>query len=210
VISVPARGRLVLRAPNGRSAELRALSDAPVTDLGVIPVLASQRARAIGEGTAELPTERGVVFVPARLHRNGLELHVTGPVRPLQRRTDVRAPIELPLHGTATGAHRAGLLGLVQRTELVGRTVDLSGGGLRARLEPSELADAARELYVELDGSGPRPVGAVLQVVALRSGLLQARFLIIAPADREYLVRRILALQPAERPARRRDRPADA
>jgi hypothetical protein len=202
VLSVPARGRLVLRASNGRRAELRSLSEAPITDLGVIPVLASQLALAIGEGTAELPTERGVVYVPAQLHRDGrLELTVTEPVRPLQRRADGRCRIELPLRGTAAGSHRVGLLGLVQRTELAGRTVDVSAGGLCARLEPSELAGDVAELYVELDGDGPRPIGAVLAAVALRSGLLRARFTVLAAADCEYLARRTSALERTGSPS---------
>ena len=202
MISVPARGRLVLRAANGRSAELRALSAAPITDRGVIPVLASQLALAIGEGTAELPTEHGLVCVPARLHAGGrLELSVSEPLRPLQRRADVRARMDLPLRGTAsTRTGRGGLFGLVQRTEFVGRTLDVSAGGLRARLEPSELTDDAHEFYVELDGSGPRPVGAVLEAVALRSGLLQARFVVISAADREYLVRRVFEVRRSAEP----------
>jgi hypothetical protein len=210
VISVPARGRLVLRSSNGRSAELRALSAAPITDLGVIPVLASQVALAIGEGTVELPTEHGLVRVPARLHADGLlELSVTGPLRPLQRRADIRAEIEFPLRGTAsTRSSHAGVLGLVQRTEFAGRTIDVSAGGLRARLEPSELTDDAHEFYVELDGCGPRPVGAVLEAVKLRSGLLQARFVVITAADREYLVRRVHEARRAELSARRLEVPS--
>jgi len=201
VISVPARGRLVLRAANGRSAELRALSAAPITDLGVIPVLASQVALAIGEGTAELPTERGLVRVPARLHADGrLELSVSEPLRPLQRRADVRAGIDLPLRGTASTRTGRGLFGLVQRTEFAGRTLDVSAGGLRARLEPSELTDDAHEFYVELDGAGPRPVGAVLEAVALRSGVLQAKFVVISAADREYLVRRVFEVRRSAEP----------
>jgi hypothetical protein len=203
VLSVPARGRLVLRGSNGDSAELRALADAPITDLGVIPVLASHAALAIGEGVTELPTVRGVVCVPARLHRDGrLELSVRAPLRPLQRRIDLRGPMELAMRGTlTTRSGRAGLFGLTQRTEFAGGTVDVSAGGLRARLEPSDLPSDAHEFYVELDGSGARPIGAVLEAVALRSGVLQARFVVIAASDREYLVRRLFELERAVRAA---------
>jgi hypothetical protein len=190
---------LVLRASTGRSAELRALADAPIVDLGVVPVLASPAAMAIGEGVVELPTTRGVVCVPARLCPDGrLELSVRVPLRPVQRRLDVRGPIRVPVRGTVTARSR-GLLGLVDRTEVAGETVDVSAGGLRARLQPARLPAEAHELYVELDGSGARPIGAVLELVALRSGLLQARFAVIAAADREYLVHRVFELERAAR-----------
>jgi hypothetical protein len=207
---------VLLRASNGRGAWLRVLADAEVADLSTIPVLAVQAALAIGEGIAELPTELGVVCVPARLHPDGrLELRVAGPLRPLQRRVDVRGRLQLPLRGTAAPAHRTGLLGLVQRTEFTGRTVDVSAGGLRARLDPPGVPEDAQDFYAVLDGSGQRPVTAVLEAVALRSGLLQARFSIVGAADREHLVHQVFDVQRSELAARRRsddlrDRPSVA
>jgi hypothetical protein len=211
MVCVPARARVLLRGANGRGAWLRALADGEVVDRGTIPVLAPQAALAIGEGVAELPTELGVVCVPARLHADGrLELRVAAPLRPLQRRVDVRGRLQLPLQGTASPARRpGGLLGMVQRTEFSGRTVDVSAGGLRAWLDAPGLPEDARDLYTVLDASGTRPVSAVLETVALRSGLLQARFTIVGAADREHLVRQVFEGQRAELAARRRQSTVD-
>ncbi len=135
----------------------------------------------------------------------------------MQRRDDVRGVVDLPLRGTATsGPAVGGLRGELPGVALHGHTVDISAGGLRAEVQLDaagggmhELPEGLRDLFVELDSAGARPIGAVLRVVRLRSGLLGARFLIISPADRDYVASLVFAQQRAIL-ANRREAPATA
>jgi hypothetical protein len=202
MVTVPSGSRLILTASDGRSLELLSLSDTPVADRSVLPVLALPGAFLVEMGSAELPTEEGLVQVQARLDRNEglLELSVPRPPRPAQRRAHARGDMTLEIRGTATAGRKPEGTGvtdaLMPRVAFHGRTEDISTGGLRARLAMdtagSQVPQHLREMYVELELGGARPAGTVLRVVSLRSDLLQAQFVFISPSDREYLAQRLL------------------
>jgi hypothetical protein len=218
MVSVPTGSRLVLRIPDGRSVEALALSTASLTSTCVLPVLPAPDALEVERGIAEIPTGQGLVRLAARLDSGAglLTLEVPSMVQPVQRRAHARADIDLPVSGTAaagplpggvTGWAHGGFGSAPPRIPFSGRTLDLSAGGMRARvaLEGPDLAlaTALQELYVELDLAGPKPAAVILRVVSLRSDVLRARFVFVAPSDQRDLdayLRRPAPAKPEERP----------
>src|SRR5712691_4805258 len=99
MLSVPAGARLVLRAADGRRAEMRSLATVPLADGCLVPVLVASGAFGAGEGLAEVPTDRGLLLLPARLAEASGRLEVSLPpaLHPMQRRDDVRGAVDLPL-----------------------------------------------------------------------------------------------------------------
>ena len=211
VVTVPMGSRLVLRTADGRHAELRVLSTVAVADLAVLPVMVLSTAFGLEGGVLELPTDRGVLQVAARLLNDEGWLEVRLPVatEPVQRRGDVRRRLQLPLEGTATaGPVAAGVRGLPPSVVFSGQTIDISAGGMRAHLDELGSMKNLREFYVELDTTSARPIRAVVEVVALRSGLLHGKFVVITTSDREYLVRRIFEAERADARLRSAERAA--
>lgn len=193
MICVPGGSRLVLRTGDGRRIEALTLVTTKVEDQGRIPVLAAPDSGAFETGTAEVPTEAGLVLVSARLlSRDGLlELNMPIDPRPIQRRAHARDDRALELHGVAVARPLPGGHTLGPPVSFRGLTRDISTGGLGALVEMetagARLPSQFSELFVELDLGGPRPAGVVMQVVSMRSDLLRARFVYLSPADRAHL-----------------------
>jgi hypothetical protein len=229
---VAAGSRVLYRTVNGTRV-LRTLRDVSLDlESGVawfIPVVGDVTALALGPGTADLPTSDGVlqaqVVVEGQGGRLGLRPMGTSGRPPLQRRGDVRSELALPIRaallpdGPLT-TRPAPFTGADSRpAELLGTTINASGGGLSARVEGPLLDAVIRDgtpggrralrpgarLYAELelpDGRGP--AAAVLVAVLQRGALVRAKFHDIAPADRERLVRLVFARHRADLRERRR------
>jgi hypothetical protein len=202
---IDAGSRLVLQTARG-PVPLRALADVRLTGRWTIPVLAPLRALADGDGVLEASTPWGVLSVPAhvRLADGVLELCPGAAEVPVlrQRRNDVRGRVGLRLRATGADvvARRA------FRDEVVeGVTLDVSAGGLGIDLHPrSGPTPYGSRLYVELSLPEHRLLPAVLGVVALSDRRLHGRFVDIAPADREHLVRLVFVEQRRELATRSR------
>jgi PilZ domain len=201
---IPAGSRLSWHTAAGR-VPLRALAEVELTGHWAVPVLAPLRALGGGDGVLEVATATGPVSVAAHLRiRDGvLELCPGTAATPVlrQRRLDVRGGLALPLRATAADAtaQRALSDGVVE-----GVTLDVSAGGLGADLHPrSGLALYGSRLYLELTLPEGRLVPSVLAVVELSDRTLHGRFVDIAPADREHLVKLVFTEQRRELAARR-------
>lgn len=209
--------RLALRLGD-RLVQLRALADVDLDGDWQVPVLALVPGVQDATGDVEVVTGDGVVTLCGRLVHDdgGLVLRPGGSVVPLpgqrpeqhveeQRREDVRGGVELPV--------RAAVLDPRTRSDLAdlafdGATVDVSAGGLR--LDPGD--DSAKDLpagarlFVEVELPDDRLVPAVLGLVAPGTDAVHGRFVDIAAADRERLVRLVFAEQRRLLAARRRAR----
>jgi hypothetical protein len=204
---IAAGSRLVLRTAAG-PVPLRALAEVELTGLWSMPVLAPLRALADGDGVLEAATDAGTVSTAAHLRmRDGvLELRPGTADAPalLQRRNDVRGRLSLPLRATAAdaAAQRAFSDGVVE-----GVTLDVSAGGLGVDLHPrSGTTPYGSRLYLELSLPDHRLVPSVVSVVELSDRKLHGRFVDIAPADREQLVRLVFIEQRRRLAARGRAR----
>jgi hypothetical protein len=229
---VAAGSRVLYRTVKGTRV-LRTLRDVSLDlDAGVawfIPVVGDVSALALGPGTADLPTSDGVLQaqVVVEGQGGGLGLRPIGDSGrpPVQRRGDMRSALTVPVRaallpdGPLT-SRPAPFTGVDSRdAEILGTTINASGGGLSARVEGPLLDAVIRDgtpggrralgagsrLYAELDlPDGRGPAAAVLVVVLQRGPLLRARFHDIAPADRERLVRIVFARHRADLRERRR------
>jgi hypothetical protein len=204
---IAAGSRLVLRTAAG-PVPLRALAEVELTGLWSMPVLAPLRALADGDGVLEAATDAGTLSTAAHLRmRDGvLELRPGTADAPalLQRRNDVRGRLSLPLRATAAdaAAQRAFSDGVVE-----GVTLDVSAGGLGVDLHPrSGTTPYGSRLYLELSLPDHRLVPSVVSVVELSDRKLHGRFVDIAPADREQLVRLVFIEQRRRLAARGRAR----
>jgi hypothetical protein len=217
---VAAGSRVLLRTAKGAHA-LRTLRDVAVDpESGVawfLPVVADVGALALGPGTADLPTPDGILQVQVTLEGQGGRLGlrpVALPDRPpLQRRGDVRSSVSVPVRGSVLPdgpltSRPASLTGDgARRADLMGVTLDASGGGIAATVAGHAVDAVVNDgpggrrplsvgtrLYVEFDLPDDRgPVSAVAVVVLQRGPLLRARFQDITTADRERLVRLVFA-----------------
>lgn len=201
-------GRLVLTA-GGRSVGLRVLRETVLADTWEIPVLADVAALEHPSGEVELRFADGVRRVPAHLTVLGglLVLRAGRPEdgeAPLlrQRRDDVRGRLPLPVRGAVLGQHAPG----PGTGAFSGVTVTVSAGGVAVAVPQPDLprlpAGAATFLELELpDGS---VVPSVIHVVEHGEECLRGRFVDIAAADRERLVRLIFAEERKNLAARSR------
>lgn len=182
--------RLTLFAGDGRRIALRTLRSVELEDGACVEVLCAAAAdgRQL-QGALEAVTPTGVLCAPAVLATSagGGLLTVTGAVQRLQRRQHVRAPAQLPWYGSDAAGRR-----------LAGVTLDVSAGGLRAdcrAVDPAAFDGAMLGVRLQLPG---RLVEAVLEVVSATDEQVQGRFVDIAPADREQLVRLVFERLRAE------------
>jgi len=201
-----ARGsRLVLRTGSG-PVPLRTLAEVRLVGRWAVPVLAPHRALGDGDGVLEAATPAGALSLAAHLRlRDGvLELCPGSTDAPAlrQRRQDVRGRLSLPLRATAAdaAAQRVFSDGVVE-----GVTLDVSAGGVGVDLHPrSGSTPYGSRLYLELSLPDHRLVPAVLSVVELSDRKLHGRFVDIAAADREHLVRLVFVEQRRALAERRR------
>jgi len=196
--TVPARSRLVLCTGAG-DVPLRSLREVELVPGWAIPVIGPAMVLGHGDGRLQLATDAGLVELDAHLVASDGQLVLRagkaapgGAVVVQQRRADVREGLELGLRGAALDA-----LGHDALTEAAidGSTVSVSAGGLQARVEATLDAPAGARLYLELELPGGQLVPCVVSVVELGGGLLRARFVDIAPVDRERLVRLVFTEQ---------------
>jgi len=154
-------------------------------------VLAGAPALTWGGGTAEVATDTGQISLDAHLSvTDGMLVLRPGPSTrqvAVQRRQDVRAPVALPLRGVVvTGQARSGL----DHIALDGTTVTVSGGGIEAEIDlATPRLPVGTAVFVELRLPDDAVVPAVLAVVEHRPRRFRGRFVDIAAADRERLVR---------------------
>jgi hypothetical protein len=195
MITVTAGDRLVVTTDEGPVA-VRVLRDADLVGPWRVDVLAPLgHARPRG-GVLEIAHDGEVHRLPVRLALVDGALVLCagrGPVPPAapppeQRREDVRGELHLPVRSTAldAGAEAAFAGGVVN-----GHTVDVSGGGARLDLRGLRRAvPAGARFYAEFELPGGALAPVVLGTVQHPwPGPLHARFLDVAPADRERLVR---------------------
>ncbi len=198
MVAVSAGDRVVLRTADGQVA-LRALHAADLVGAWELRVLAPVGRAGRVAGVVELAGPAGgTVRLPARLAlgEDGLVLHAglagepTGTLAEpgeAQRRQDVRGEVHLPVRVAALdGRAEQALSGAV----LAGHTLDVSAGGTRLALPGLTATPAAgARLYVELTLPGDTLAPAVVEVVTGTGRDLQARFLDLAPVDRDRLAR---------------------
>lgn len=204
--SVVAGSRLVLRTPTG-AVTLRALDTVDLTDGWCLPVLAPIKALTDSVGVLEIPHVDGVLQVAAYLVMTDgrLELRPGSPgpdARPVlqQRRGDVRGAVELAVRGAALDTAQG-----EEPTEvaLEGSTLSVSAGGILAELADGTVAPVGARLYLELELPDTGLVPCVVTVIESVPGRLRARFVDIAPIDRERLVRLVFVEQRRQAAARR-------
>jgi hypothetical protein len=193
---VPAGSILLLRTTDGHTVELLTSTDVDLTgeaDPELNVLVGTEPGGPVGEveqGMADIPTEGGLLHVPALLRpaEGRLQLRPAGaaePARPLQRRLAPRSGLVLPLRGSAhSGRPGSGPGGRL--ITFHGYTVDVGAGGLQARLVGDvglRLPQQLRDVFVELDPEGPDSLAVGLRVVTFRSDVLRAQFSFISLAD---------------------------
>jgi hypothetical protein len=191
MVSVTPGARMVLRGGAGDVA-LRVLGEAELVGQWEVPVLASVASLREGAGVVELATPGGLLTLQAHLAvQDGRLALRAGPASEgtfRQRREDVRAGLELPLRGAAVDAAGQQVL---DRPLVEGATTTVSGGGVSLVLDGDlRLPPPGTPLYLEFQLPDGDLVPAVVSVVAdAPPAGLRARFVDIAPRDRERLVK---------------------
>lgn len=188
-------GRLVLQA-GGQQVVLRVLREAVLTDAWEVPVLADIAVLGLPPGTVEVVGEDGAICFPAHLSfadgRLMLRAGLPDDEAPalLQRRDDVRGRLPLPVRGAVLGGH-----GDDGGSSFAGITVSVSAGGVAVAVPVSGLppVPAGSVTFLELELPDGAVVPAVVHVVDHGDGCLRGRFVDIAAADREKLVRLVFA-----------------
>jgi hypothetical protein len=141
------------------------------------------------------PSKDALRLIPCQLVDEGqgssLQVSVSGRLSRVQRRRDVRARVELPpVSAVRLGPSGAptGLLGL--------EVMDLSAGGLRARVdEPLAAGDKVR-LVLRLDGG--QPLTPVMDVL-IGGQLARGRFCPMPERERRRIVQYVYRQELAER-----------
>src|SRR4051812_34156824 len=202
MITVTAGDRFVLTTDEG-AIVVRVLRDTELVGPWRVNVLAPlEHARPL-TGVLEVTGDGGEVHnLPARLALvDGVLVLCAGrglaePAPPAQRREDVRAEVHLPVRSTALDATtEAAFAGGVA----TGHAVDVSAGG--ARLDLGGLRRAVptgARIFAEFELPGGDVAPAVLAVVHHPwPAPIHVRFVDLAPADRERLVRLVFEAQRA-------------
>lgn len=141
------------------------------------------------------PSQDALRLIPCQLvdegHGGSLQVTVSGRLSRVQRRRDVRARVELPpVSAVRLGPSGAptGLLGL--------DVMDLSAGGLRARVdEPLAAGDKVR-LVLRLDSG--QPLMPVMEVL-IGGQLARGRFCPMPERERRRIVQYVYRQELAER-----------
>jgi hypothetical protein len=214
-MAVVRAGSRVLLRTSGSMRVLRALADVRIEgDSWFIPVIGEVGAIGLDPAVAEVSTEEGALTVPAVLTGQGsaFGLRPAGPNEsvPIQRRGDIRSPLELPVRaaflpqGRIDG--RPPSPGTTRAADLEGATINASASGIAAWLaDTAELPSTVR-LHLELDLPDGEPAAAIALVVEQRGRLMRARFEDITLRDRERLVRLVFTQHRLELAARAEQR----
>lgn len=189
-------GKLVLQA-GGQRVVLRVLREAVLADAWEVPVLAEIAALGLPAGVVEVIGQDGACQLPAHLTfedgRLMLRAGLPDDEAPalLQRRDDVRGRLPLPVRGAVLGGPGFD----ADDASFAGITVSVSAGGVAVAVPDPELPHlpigSVTFLELELPDGGVVP--AVVHVVDHGDGCLRGRFVDIAAADREKLVRLVFA-----------------
>ena len=200
-----AAGSTMVFVAGDRRIPMRALAAAD--DDSDVPVLATLEVLGLGSGRVEIATPSGLVTAPARVVRDGsggLLLRFTRAREVTQRREAVRGDIELSLRVALRDGERTGSGG---GRVVRGRTVNVSAGGLLARLDvnPAGLVDVGTRLPAEMTLPSGDRVAAILEVVEVRGWWIRTSFVEIDPRACEKLVRLVFTRERAAL-AQRRER----
>lgn len=205
-IPLPAGTQLILTGP-AQTVELLTLAPAEVGDQEQIPVLVMGSDAPPQRGMISIPTPFGVMRTIAALDADAgtITLKMSKIPRAWQRRDAHRMPLVVPLRGTTVSLPAlagAGAPGPHRPVRFNGTTVDISPGGLSARLtvesDALRLPSGVRDVFLEIDPSSAHPVAATLRVVDVRSDQLRGVFDYLAPSDWLHLAQ--LARDASELP----------
>jgi hypothetical protein len=205
-IPLAAGTQLILTGPV-QAVELLTLADGEVGDGKQLSVLVMGSDNPPQRGMISIPTPYGVMRTIAALDldRGLVTLRMSKIPPAWQRRDAHRMPLELRLRGTTVAMPAlagAGAPTSATPVRFNGTTVDISPGGLSAILsvetDALRLPSGVRDVFVEIDPQGARPVAATLRVVDVRSDRLRGEFEYLAPSDWMYLAK--LAKQAGEPP----------
>lgn len=211
-ISIPAGASMVLTA-DGRRVTLKALATASICGLGSVgqrevtarvSVIGPSEALHLGPGRVEVTTSAGAVRLPAMVVDDGagmvLRIGVEQP--DVQRRSEVRGDLELPLQVAVPLPEDP----TEQTVRLLpGRTKNVSASGLLASLSVGtgmNIAPGTRlEAQVQLPDGQSVPV--TLAVIEMTHFGLRAAFVGLRHMDAERFARLVFARE-RERLAERR------
>jgi hypothetical protein len=196
-IPLAAGSQLILTGPV-QAVELLTLADGQVGDGETLNVLVMGSDTPPQRGMVSIPTPYGVMRTIATLDAAlGLVTLRMSKIPPAWQRRDAhRMPFEIELRGTTVALQALAGAGAPSSSGPVrfnGTTVDISPGGLSARLKVESdglrLPPGVRDVFVEIDPFGPRPVAATLRVVDVRSDLFRGEFEYLAPSDWMHLAK---------------------
>jgi PilZ domain len=198
-------GSTMVFVAGDRRIPMRAMASVDATS--DLPVLASSEVLRLGDGHVEIATASGLVTAPGRVVQDGsggLLLRVAQAREVTQRREAVRGEVELSLR---VAVRDDDVLGSGRGRVVRGRTVNVSAGGMLARLDvnPAGLVDIGMRLPAEMTLPSGERVAAVLEVVELRGWWVRTAFAEIDPRARERLVRLVFSRERAAL-AQRRER----
>ena len=194
-IALAAGTQLILTGPV-QAVELLTLADGEVEDGAQLSVLVMGSDNPPQRGMISIPTPYGVMRTIATLDADlGIvALRMSKIPAAWQRRDAHRMPLALKLRGTTVALPAlagAGPPSAITPVRFNGTTVDISTGGLSATLlvesDALRLPPGVRDVFVEIDPYGARPVAATLRVVDVRSDRLRGEFEYLAPKDWVHL-----------------------
>jgi hypothetical protein len=196
-IPLAAGSQLILTGPV-QAVELLTLADGEIGDGEKLNVLVMGSDTPPQRGMVSIPTQYGVMRTIATLDAaEGVVTLRMSKIPPAWQRRDAhRTPLVLELRGTTVALPAlagAGAPSSKAPVRFNGTTVDISPGGLSARLtvesDGLRLPPGVRDVFVELDPFGGHPVAATLRVVDVRSDLLRGEFEYLNPSDWIYLAK---------------------
>lgn len=205
-IPLPAGTQLILTGPV-QAVELLTLAPAEVGDQEQISVLVIGSDSPPQRGMISVPTPFGVIRTVAALDADlGVVTLKMAKIPPAWQRRDAhRMPLVVPLRGTTVSLPAlagAGPPGSGRPVRVNGTTVDVSPGGLSARLtvesDALRLPPSVRDVFLELDPLSAHPVAASLRIVDVRSDQLRGEFEYLQAGDWLHLA--AMARSAAELP----------
>jgi hypothetical protein len=191
VLTVPAGSRLIL-VGGRRRIPIRTLAPLEVRPGAVTPVVAGTEVLDVVGAHVGVNTEAGLVTSAAEVFQDDghLMLRLGDDVRTHQRRQDMRGELALEvLIAVPDDEVPEG------RQVVTGRTMDISGGGLKlsieaapASAEVAALRSPGAMVEAEIALPGGNHVSALLQVVDADDQTLRTSFVAIDRRDRERLI----------------------